>query len=702
MSTVTRYEVRGNVALITMDSPPVNGLSHVMRQGILNGYRKACVDDNVKAIVIASAHRIFCAGADINEFGSNKVLEEPMLPQVLNAMEVSNKPIVAAVNGAALGGGLELALACDYIYALPQATFGFPEVLIGLIPGSGGTQRLPRIVGVPFALEMIVSGKPVGSIKAAQARLVDQVHEQETDFIDGAITYARSIIETGAALRDCAEKSVATEVLPDNFFAKFRADIARRTRGLFAPECCIQAVEAACDLPLSDGLKKEAELFMACMQTPQARAQQHLFFAERAATRVPGVDPKTSPRTIQRVAIIGFGTMGSGIAMSFLNAGIDTTILDIDIETLERGVSMIRKNYEIAAKKGRLTTEQMKVRINSLKTTLSYNDIRDADLVVEAVFENMEIKKNIFQELGRICKSGAILATNTSSLNINEIAQTTGRPQDVIGLHFFSPANVMRLVEIVRGKDTADDVIVTSIKLAKTLGKQPVVVGVCFGLVGNRMLAPYFRETCRLILEGASPAQIDRVLYEFGMAMGPCSMADLVGIDVGYLVREKVREQLSQDAGYEKIADKLYELERYGQKTGRGFYIYEGRDKKEDPEVVGIAKELAAELCIEQRVISDQEILERTIYMLINEGAQILDEGIASRSSDCDLIYCNGYGFPVGRGGPMQYADEIGLNKVLSTINNYHDRLGEYGEMWFKPAPILEKLVAEERSFKSL
>ncbi len=694
------YDVLNKIALITLDSPPVNSLGYSLRQGIQEGFQKALIDQNIAAIVIASVGKLFSGGADINELDRDKVNAEPTLPQLLNTLEKSSKPIIAAVNGKALGGGMELTLVCDYRFAGPKAEFGQPEVHLGILPGAGGTQRLPRLVGVPLALEMIVSGKPIKVGKALQAGLVDHFYEGEGDFLNAAVQYANELVESKAPERSCAGLKVDTSGLGETFFSNFRASIARRTRGLYAPERCIQALEAACELPLAEGLKKESELFMECMNTWQARAQQHLFFAERAATKVPGVDPDTPPRNIERVAVIGSGTMGGGIAMNFLNAGIDTTILDLSAEALERGIGVIRKNYEITASKGKLTAGQVEQRMAKLKSTTRYDDIKDADLVIEAVFENIDIKKKVFNALDEICKPGAILATNTSTLDVNEIAAATRRPQDVIGLHFFSPANVMRLLEIVRGAKTADDVIVTSIKTAQAIGKLPVVVGVCFGFVGNRMLGPYGREACRLLLEGATPAQIDRVLYDFGMAMGVLSMGDLAGIDVGYLVREGIRDQLAHDPSYEKLADKLYSLGRYGQKTGRGFYIYEGRTQKEDPEVVELAAEIARDLGIERREISDQEILERTIYMLINEGAQILNENIANRSSDCDLVYCNGYGFPIGRGGPMQYADEIGLDTVLNAINKHRQALGEYGEMWFKPAPLLERLVAEGKKFK--
>jgi len=701
MSSPTRYEVRNHVAVITLNSPPVNGLGQPLRSGILEGFEKASADDSVVAIVINSATKLFCGGSDISEFGSELAFATPSLPDLCNTLETSAKPIVAAINGMALGGGCELTLACDYRIALPHAKVGLPEVHLGLLPGAGGTQRLPRLAGAELALQMITSGAPMAASKALAAGIIDRLHEDDSDFLEAAIAYAQELVDTQAPLRDCAELSVDTSALNENFFADFRNSIARRTRGFFAPERCIECVEAACELPLAEGLAKEAQLFQDCMNTSQARAQQHIFFAERAATKIPGVNPKTPLRSIKKVAIIGSGTMGGGIAMNFLNVGIETVMLDLNGEALERGLGVIQNNYDISAKKGRMSQAQVAERMALLTSTTDYADISDVDLVIEAVFENMEIKKKVFQTLDEVCKPGAILASNTSTLDVNEIAAVTQRPEDVIGLHFFSPANVMKLLEIVRAEKTADDVIMSTIKMAQSINKVPVVAGVCWGFIGNRVLEPYGREAARLVLEGASPAQIDKVLFDFGLAMGLPSMIDLAGIDVGYLTRQGNKEAFyGRDPAYTAICDKLHELGRFGQKTGRGFYIYEGRDKQEDPEVMQLATELAQANGVTQREISDQEILERTIFMMINEGAQVLDEGIAYRSSDIDTIYCNGYGFPAHRGGPMQYADEIGLDTVLNAINKYRDQLGEYGELWFKPAPLLQKLAAEGKSFK--
>lgn len=701
MSSPVNYEVRGNIALLTLNSPPVNGLGLPLREAISTHFDKALADDQVQALVITSAAKLFCGGADISEFGTDKALAAPGLPAVCDRLEASPKLVVAAINGMALGGGCELALACDYRFAHPAVKVGLPEVNLGLLPGAGGTQRLPRLAGAEVAVQMITSGAPISAKKALDAGIIDQLADGEGDFVEAALAYTQALLDQGAPVRTCADMSVDTTKLPENFFADFRSSIARRTRGFFAPERCIQAVEAAIELPLAEGLKKEQELFQACMATPQARAQQHLFFAERAATKIPGVDPKTPLRPVKKVAIIGSGTMGGGIAMNFLNVGIDTTILDLNQDALERGLGVIRNNYEITAKKGKLTEQQVEERMALLNATTEYADIADVDLVIEAVFENMDIKKKVFATLDEVCKPGAILATNTSTLDVDEIAASTSRPQDVIGLHFFSPANVMRLLEIVRGGKTADDALLTTIKMAQTIKKVPVVAGVCWGFIGNRVLEPYGREAARLIMEGATPAQIDKVLYDFGLAMGLPSMIDLAGIDVGYLTRQGNKDAFyGRDPAYAAICDKLNELERFGQKSGRGFYIYEGRDKKEDPEVMQFAAELAKEHGVTQREISDQEILERTIYMLINEGAQVLEEGIAYRSSDIDTVYCNGYGFPGHRGGPMQYADEIGLDTVLAAINKYRKELGEYGEEWFKPAPLLEKLAGAGKCFK--
>lgn len=693
------YQKRDNVALILLNNPPINALGSAVRIAIERYFRAASADSDIAAIVIASSSPVFCGGADISEFSSDSFGGEPSLPNLLNEIEKSAKPIVTAVNGIALGGGMELVLACDYCIATPTAKFGLPEIHLGIFPGAGGTQRLPRIAGVEIALDMMLSGSPIPATKAHAAGVVTRIHEGDISLNEAAFTYAQELVTSGAPLRDCATLSVNTDSHTDELFAQRKASIAGKP-GTFAASQCIAAIEAACSLPLTEGLKKEADLFLDCMATAEARALQHQFFAERAANKIPGIDPKTPPRKIQRVAIIGAGTMGGGIAMNFINAGIPTQILDLNGEALERGLGVIRSNYEISAKKGRLTQADMEKRLALLTATTSYDDIASADLVIEAAFEKMEIKKAVFEQLDKICKTGAILATNTSTLDVDAIAACTSRPQDVIGLHFFSPANVMKLLEIVRAEKTADDVVVTALKVAKQIGKLPIVVGVCFGFVGNRMLEPYGREAMRLILEGASPAQIDRVLTSFGLAMGICAMSDLAGIDIGYLTRQSRRDQISHDPSYALVADRLYEQGNLGQKSGRGFYCYNGRERTDNSQVLEIAKQAANELGIEQRQISDQEILERCLFPLINEGARIVEEGIAYRASDCDLIYVNGYGFPRWRGGPMQYADEIGLDTVLQRMDHYRRQLGAYGEMWFEPAPLLKKLASAGKTFK--
>lgn len=699
--SIVDLDICGEIAVIRMNQLPVNSLGIKLRQGILDCYRQAVSKESVKAIVITAKGKIFCGGADISEFGTELAFADPSLPALCEELEASSKILVAAVNGLALGGGFELALACDYRIALPVTKMGLPEVNLGLLPGAGGTQRLPRIANVELALEMIVTGKPIESQKLYSAGVIDRIHDGD-ELCDAAILYAKELVENGAELKSCTDIAVDTSVLPENFFETYRNSIARRSRGFYAPERCIQAIEAACTLPFKEGLEKEWSLFNECMDTPQARAQQHLFFAERAASKIPGVDPKTSIRDIKKVAVIGSGTMGGGIAMNFINAGIETIILDLNSEALERGIGVIQNNFDISLKRGSYSQEQVDKAMALLQPTTEYSDIADADLVIEAVFEKMELKKRVFETVDQVCKPDAILATNTSTLDVNEIASVTQRPEHVVGLHFFSPANVMRLLEVVRSEKLCESALMSVIKLAQKIKKVPVVSGVCWGFIGNRMLEPYGRESARLILEGASPAQIDKVHYDLGMAMGFPSMIDLVGMDVSYLMRQGNRDEFyTRDSHYAAILDELYELGRYGQKTGRGFYIYKGRDKQEDPEVMELATDLARQAGVEQRAISDQEILERTIFMLINEGAKILDEGIACRSGDIDVVFCNGYGFPGYKGGPMQYADEIGLDKILAVLNGYREKLDGYGAEWFKPAPLIEKLVAEGKTFAS-
>jgi 3-hydroxyacyl-CoA dehydrogenase len=629
------------------------------------------------------------------------MLKDPSIEQIQGLMDGADRPVIAAIHGTALGGGLETALVCHYRVAVPSAKVGLPEVNIGLLPGAGGTQRLPRFTGAPFALELIVSGAPVSTAEALRAGCIDRLVAAGDDLVAAALAYAHELLAAGTPPRSCFAMKVDTNALPPTLFADARARLQRSKRGFHAPQRCVDAVEAACSLPLAEGLQKERALFMECFGTPQAHALQHLFFAERAAGKVPGVDRGVAPRRIERVAVIGAGTMGGGIAMSFANAGIPVRLLEAQPAALAAGLDRIRENYAISVQRGKLTAAAVEQRMALLQGTLDYQALGDADLVIEAAFENMAIKQDIFRKLDAVCKPGAVLATNTSTLDVDAIAAVTARPQDVIGLHFFSPANVMRLLEIVRGERTGADVVVTAIALARTIGKVPVVVGVCFGFVGNRMLAPYAREAGRLLLEGATPAQVDRALTGFGYAMGPLSMGDLVGLDVSHRARQGLPMDVSRDPSFHALRERLVPLGRYGQKAGRGFYRYEGRTQHDDPEVLALAEQVAGELGIPRRRIEDQEIVERCVYALINEGARILEEGIAYRSGDCDVIYANGYGFPLWRGGPLQYADEIGLDQVLAAIKRYREQLGDYGEFWFQPAPLLERLAAAGQSFSS-
>lgn len=689
--------VEGNIARIMMHNPPVNALSQAVRTGLLASLDEALGNDDVKALVISSELALFSGGADISEFSSGKF--EPPLPVVLERIENADKPIVAVLGGPAFGGGLEVALACHYRVTFKGNKVGLPEVNLGILPGAGGTQRLPRLSGVAKALEMIVTGKPQ---KAEHVPgLFDLVVDDPSDLVAKAGEFVMGLIAEGASPKKTGDIAIDPATAPAELFAEFRKGIAKQARGFFAPERCIQAVEAAVALPLEQGLVREGELFMECMRTPQARAQQHFFFAERAASHVKDYDKSTPVRDIRKVGVIGAGTMGGGIAMNFANAGIPVVMLELKQDALDKGLEVIKGNYVRSARKGKLSEADVEKRMALLQGTTEYADLADVDLVIEAVFEKMEVKQQVFRTLDEVCKTGAILATNTSTLDVNEIAAVTKRPQDVIGLHFFSPANVMKLLEVVKAEHTAPDVIKTAMKLAKTIRKVAVLVGVCFGFVGNRMIETYSREANRLLLEGATPEQIDKVIYDFGLPMGPFTMGDMAGLDIGYFVRESRREFIAHDPSYCVIADRLVEMGRVGLKSGRGAYQYEkgSRVPMADPEVLEIAKAEAQKLGITQRDISDEEVLQRCIFPLINEGARILEEGIAAKSSDIDVIYVYGYGFPVHRGGPMQYADEIGLDKVLAAMNEYRESLGDYGQAWFEPAPLLVDLVEKNSTF---
>ncbi|MGO9004537.1 MAG: 3-hydroxyacyl-CoA dehydrogenase NAD-binding domain-containing protein [Beijerinckiaceae bacterium] len=686
MNSVTDLSREGDIAVLTLNSPPVNALSAEVRDGLRDGARQAAADPAIKAIVMICAGRTFIAGADIAEFG--KPFKGASLPEISAAIEGSPKPVIAAVHGTALGGGFEVALMCHYRVAAPSAKLGLPEIKLGLIPGGGGTQRLPRLIGVENALEAILSGTPFGGKKARDWGVVDELVE-EGKLRDGALAFARKVIDTHMPLRkvrDMNDKIEAARGKPE-IFDKIRRENARKFRGFEAWQGAMRAVQAAVDLPFEEGMNVERETFLGLVQTPQARAQRYVFFAERQVWKIADVPDDTPTLPIKKVGVIGAGTMGGGISMNFLNAGIAVTIIETQQDALDRGLATIRRNYENTAKKGRLTQADVETRMRLLASGLNLEALADCDLVIEAVFENMDIKKEVFKKLDKIVKQGAILASNTSYLNIDEIASVTTRPEHVLGTHFFSPANVMRLLEVVRGEKTAKPVIATVMQLAKKIGKIGVLVGVCHGFVGNRMLEQRQREAMKLILEGAMPWDVDRVLYDFGLPMGPFAMSDLAGLDIGWS-KEKSTSST--------IREILCEMDRRGQKTDAGFYDYdESRTAKPSPLVEQIILDFAAKKGINRRTISDEEILQRCIYPMINEGAKILAEGKAQRASDIDIVWINGYGWPVYRGGPMFYADLIGLDKVVAKLKEFEATMGEA----FKPAPLLEKLAAEGKRF---
>ncbi|WP_087720615.1 3-hydroxyacyl-CoA dehydrogenase NAD-binding domain-containing protein [Salinicola salarius] len=697
MSEVVSYAREGQVGVITVNYPPVNALSHAVRSGLLDALRQGQTDDEAKALLLVCKGRTFVAGADIREFG--KPMQEPGLPSVIDAFENSQKPVIAALHGTALGGGLELALGCHYRVALSTAQVGLPEVKLGLLPGAGGTQRLPRLSGTQKALEMITTGNFVSADEAREYGIVDATEEGSSIATIGRAYAEKAINESWPTrrVRDLTDKLEADK--NSGVFDEFRANLQKRARNLFSPFKCVDAVEAAFKLSFEDGLQRERELFMECMESPQRAGLVHAFFAERGVSKVPGLSPDTPIRDINRVGIIGAGTMGGGIAMNFANVGIPVRLLEAKQDALDRGLAVIRRNYENTAKKGRITTAQVEERMALIEPTLNYSDLGDVDLVIEAVFEDMGIKKQIFGQLDKVCKPGAILASNTSTLDIDEIASATQRPQDVVGMHFFSPANVMKLLENVRGEKTADDVKATVMALAKRIKKVGVLVGNCYGFVGNRMLHRRGAEAMELVNDGATPQQVDKVLTDFGFPMGQFAMSDLAGIDVGYRIRQE-RRKAGEDIP-PSWADKLAEQGRLGQKTQAGIYRYEEGSRKPipDPEVDALINAFRQEQGIASREISDQEILERCLYVMINEGAKILEGGVAARPLDIDITWIYGYGFPAYRGGPMFWADQEGLDKVLAGIRQFHERLG--GEQW-QPAALLERLVKEGKRFGDL
>ena len=690
----TPYELHGNVAVITLNNPPVNGLSHALRSAIVDGVDAARRDAKAQAIVLIGSEAAFSGGADIKEFNKPAASAEPNLHTVIDAVEGSTKPVIAAIGGACMGGGLELALGAHFRIALPTAQIALPEVKLGILPGAGGTQRLPRVVGVEVALNMIVSGEAVPAAKFQGTPLFVEI--VEGDLLKAALAFAGKVISEKRPLKRVRDLKID---YPESagFLGFARNTVGAMSKNYPAPLKCIDAIEAAVRQPFEEGLKIERKLFTELVQTDESKALRHAFFGERAASKIGDVPADTKQRTIAKVGIIGAGTMGGGIAMNFLNAGIPVTIIEMKQEALDKGLGIIRKNYEGSLKKGKLKQEDLDKRLSLLSSSLSYDSLKDADLIIEAVFEDMGVKKQVFNKLDEIAKPGAILASNTSTLDVNEIASFTKRPEDVVGLHFFSPANVMRLLEVVRGAKTAKDVLATVMSLAKKIKKTAVVSGVCDGFIGNRMLHLYMRQADQLMEEGASPYQIDKVIEKFGFAMGPFRVGDLAGLDIGYSIR-KGRYAKNPELKVPNVADKLAELGRFGQKTGAGYYKYEAgrRDALPDPIVEKIIEETRAEKNKTTRKISDEEILQRCVFALVNEGARILEEGIAERASDIDMVYLSGYGFPIFRGGPMLYADSVGLYTVVRAAKRFQEQTGD--KFW-EPAALLSKLAASGKTF---
>jgi 3-hydroxyacyl-CoA dehydrogenase len=677
----------GNVAVITIDNPPVNALRHGVRKGIQDCVVAARDDASIEAIVITGAGRTFVAGADITEFG--KPPQAPSLIDVIATLDEVKKPTIAAVHGTPLGGGLELTMGCHFRVAAPSTRLGLPEIKLGLIPGAGGTQRLPRLIGIEKALPMILSGEPIPAKEALAAGLVDEIIEG--DLVAGATAFARKVLAEKRALvrvKDRDEKLKDIRANPAKF-DEIVAQHAKKTRGLHAPAAAIDAIRMTLDTPIDEAQKKEREFFFKLVVGDQSKAQRHIFFAERDAAKVPGIGKDVKPREIKQAAVIGAGTMGGGISMNFANVGIPVTIIENNEDALKRGMATIEKNYQTSVQRGSLKPEEMQKRLALFTPTTDLNALKDADIVIEAVFENMPIKKELFGKIEKIAKPGAVLATNTSYLNVDEIAQVTHRVPDVLGMHFFSPANVMKLLEIVRGKDTAPDVLATAMAVGRAIKKVPVVVGVCHGFVGNRMLSARGIEAEKLLLEGALPQDVDGALTEFGFPMGPFAMSDLAGIDVGWRSRKErgVRNE---------IADSLAEQGRFGQKTGKGFYLYEGRSARPDPEVEKLIVDASVRLGVKRRNVSKEEIIERLIYPMVNEGARILEEGVATRSGDIDVVWLYGYGFPAWRGGPMHWADTVGLRKIRDRLRKLAE---ETGDKRHEPAALLNKLADEGGTF---
>ncbi len=692
---MSNYQMQGSVAVITMNNPPMNTMSHANRSFVLGELQAAIADAAVKSIVLTGGGKVFCSGAEIKEFNTPAATAAPFLGEVITALENSPKPLVAAIHGVAMGGGLELAMGCHYRVGSPGALIALPEVKLGLLPGAGGTQRLPRLIGVEKALDMIVKGDPVKSEKFAPGTLFDAM--TDSDLVGAAVKFASDIASKGGPYKRARDLSAANPGA--EFIAKVKADVAKQFRGYPAPPKCAAAVEAAVTMPFDDGIKFERAAFMELVATNESKAMRHFFFGERTVAKIPDVPDTTPLRPIKSAAVIGAGTMGGGITMNFINADIPVTLLEMKQEALDKGVGTIRKNYENTAKKGRMTMEDVEKRMALITPTLSYGALAQADIVVEAVFEDMAVKEAVFKQLDAVMKPGAILASNTSTLDVDKIASFTKRPEDVIGTHFFSPANVMRLLEIVRGAKTAKDVLATTMKLAKTIKKIGVVSGVCDGFIGNRMIEQYSRQAGFLLEEGASPEQVDKAIEKIGFAMGPFRMADLAGNDVGWYIRKR-RYVEKPNVRYSKTADLICEQGRYGQKTSAGWYDYKSGDRTPYPSAVvtEILEKHRKELGITPRQISDDEIVERLVYALVNEGALILEEGIAMRAVDIDMIYMSGYGVPSFLGGPMFFADRKGLANVVASIERFAKNPHADPGFW-KPAPMLARLASEGKTF---
>lgn len=700
MSDVVTVSNRNGVAIVTLQNPPVNGLGFAVRTELEAALRTATDDDTVQALVITGDGKMFSGGADIREFGQPPPEGTPPLPKLIDTIEASDKPVIAAIHGVALGGGCEVTLGCHVRLATPDARVGLPEVTLGILPGAGGTQRMPRLVGVPAALDLIVNGKLVPAKQALALGIIDDIIEG--DIVDAAVAHARRMVSENLPIRRASaldDKVIEARSTPQ-VFDDFRKTMARRARGFEAPFACVDCVEAAVNLPFTEGIVTERARFRELVASDQSKAQRHAFFAERQVTKIPDVPKSTPALPLDTAAVIGCGTMGGGIAMNFANAGIPVTVFEVSQEALDKGLNTIRKNYAATVSKGRLSQSEMDQRLSLISTTVDYNDLASVDVVVEAVFEDMVLKKEVFGKLDTVCQPETILATNTSTLDVNEIAAATSRPSKVIGTHFFSPANVMKLMENVRGEQSSPETIATVMKLSKTIGKVGVLVGVCDGFVGNRMLYAYRRQSDFLLEEGALPAQIDKVIYDFGMPMGPYAMGDLAGLDVGWRIRQQQAATRPPHLRYSTVADRVCELGRFGQKTGAGWFRYEdgSRTPIPDPIVDELILKISQENGLTRREVGDQEILERCMYPLVNEGAKILEEGLAQRASDIDVIWMYGYGFPRFLGGPMFWADLVGVQTIYNTMSRLHDEHGD----WLKPAPLLKRMAEQGKGFSDL